>query len=72
MSDKQRIRIEINEDGTINVKTLGIKGEACLQYVEIMERLLDAEAVDSAFTEEYNQTAQTEVEVKSRKWIKGE
>lgn len=52
----KRIRFEITASGEIRAKTLGMKGEECLDYVELMEQLLDARAVDSQFTEEYNET----------------
>lgn len=49
----KKIRIEITPDGEIRAKTLGIKGEECLDYVDLMEYLTDAVSVDSKFTEEY-------------------
>ncbi|MFD2212252.1 DUF2997 domain-containing protein [Metabacillus endolithicus] len=55
MEDKQ-IKIKITEDGNIFAETVGIKGKECLQYIELLEELLDAESIDSSFTQEYYET----------------
>lgn len=49
----KKIRIEITPSGEIRAKTLGMTGEECLDYVEVIEQLLDAKSVDSEFTEEF-------------------
>jgi len=49
----RRIAITINRDGGIKAETLGIKGKNCLDYVPLLEELLDAETVQSAFTADY-------------------
>ena len=50
---KKRIEIEIKNDGTISAETLGINGKKCIDYIEILEEILEAEAVDSDFKPEY-------------------
>lgn len=55
---KEQIRIEIKDDGQVHVKTIGMNDERCLPYVPIMEKLLDAKAIESEFTEEYLQAQQ--------------
>ncbi|MCA1845571.1 MAG: DUF2997 domain-containing protein [Actinobacteria bacterium] len=50
----RRIAITINRDGSIKAETLGIKGKTCLDYVPLLEELLDAEPVQSAFTSDYH------------------
>lgn len=50
---KQQLRIEITDDGKINVKTIGMDDESCLDYVPLLEKVLDAETVHSEFTEEF-------------------
>ncbi|MFK2825998.1 DUF2997 domain-containing protein [Bacillus sp. B190/17] len=52
----KKITIKITEDGNIFAKTKGIKGKDCLQYIELLEELLDAESIDSNYTEEYYET----------------
>lgn len=46
----------MNEDGNIFAETIGMKGKECLQYIELLEELLDAESIDSEFTSEYYET----------------
>ncbi|MCM3443102.1 DUF2997 domain-containing protein [Metabacillus halosaccharovorans] len=55
MKDK-KIKIRLNEDGNIFAETIGMKGKECLQYIELLEELLDAESIDSEFTSEYYET----------------
>ena len=51
---EQRINITINEDGSLDLKTDGIKGEACLSEVEeILIELADIKEVKK--TDEYYQ-----------------
>lgn len=51
---EQRINITINEDGSLDLKTDGIKGEACLSEVEeLLDELADIKEVKK--TEEYYQ-----------------
>ncbi|MGM8214593.1 DUF2997 domain-containing protein [Bacillaceae bacterium W0354] len=52
----KKLRFEILPTGEIRVKTLGVKGEECLDYVALVEKLVDAKTVDSKFTEEYYET----------------
>ncbi len=49
----RRIAVTINRDGSIKAETLGITGKTCLDYVPLLEELLDAETVESAFTADY-------------------
>lgn len=51
---EQRINITINEDGSLDLKTDGIKGEACLSEVEeLLNELADIKEVKK--TDEYYQ-----------------
>lgn len=56
---QQRIVVRIAPDGAIHAETQGIKGEACLDYIEALEDLLDAETIHSGYTQEYNETSTT-------------
>lgn len=49
----RRIVVTVNRDGSIKAETLGIKGKACLDYVPLLEELLEAETVESGFTADY-------------------
>lgn len=51
---EQRINITINEDGSLDLKTDGIKGEACLSEVEeLLDEFADIKEVKK--TDEYYQ-----------------
>lgn len=52
---KQQLRVEIKDDGQVHVKTIGMTDDSCLDYVPLMEELLDAKAIKSEFTDEYLQ-----------------
>lgn len=52
MEDK-KVQIKITEDGKFFAETLGMKGKECLSIIEVLEELLNAETVDSDYTEEF-------------------
>ena len=42
----RRIAVTINADGSIKAETLGVRqGKTCLDYVPLLEELLEAEAI---------------------------
>lgn len=49
----KRIKVQLYQDGSVQVDIQGIKGKKCTEYIQILEELLEAEAVDSNYTEEY-------------------
>lgn len=49
----EKIIVKIKANGEIQVETLGMKGESCLDIIDIMENLLQAETIDSSYTAEY-------------------
>jgi hypothetical protein len=49
------IVVRLRPDGTIEAVTHGLKGDACLPYVETVEQLTDARTVDSYYTDEWEQ-----------------
>ncbi|MBB5326044.1 hypothetical protein HNQ34_003162 [Anoxybacillus tepidamans] len=53
---EKKVIIKITEDGKIFAETVGIKGKQCLDYIHVLEELLEAETVDSEFTHEYFET----------------
>lgn len=52
---EERIVVRIGVDGQINAETIGIKGAKCLDVIGLLEELLEAQTVSSAFTAEYRQ-----------------
>lgn len=56
---EERITITINEDGSLNVKTDGIKGEACLEEVNaLLDELSNIKEIKK--TDEFNQKINTQ------------
>lgn len=58
----KQIKLRIFPDGQVQAETQGIKGKKCTDYIKILEELLEAETVDSEFTEEYYQTEEVQIE----------
>jgi hypothetical protein len=54
----QQIQVRIFPDGRIKAEVIGVKGKSCVDYIAILEQLLDAEATESAYTDEYYETEQ--------------
>ncbi|WP_233225570.1 DUF2997 domain-containing protein [Amycolatopsis sp. CA-126428] len=48
--------VTIGKDGSISAETHGVTGSKCLDYIPLLEDLLDAETVTSEFTEDYRRT----------------
>jgi len=57
----EHLIVRVTPDGAVAAETQGIKGQPCLDYIQILEDLLDAETTSSAFTDEYYQTASTQM-----------
>ncbi|MHA4045164.1 DUF2997 domain-containing protein [Bacillus cereus] len=55
---EKRVKVRILPDGTIQAETKGIKGEKCTDYILILEELLQAEAIEAQYTEEFYETEQ--------------
>lgn len=56
---EERITITINEDGSLNVKTEGLKGEACLDEVNaLLDEMANIKEIKK--TDEYNQRINTQ------------
>lgn len=58
---KKQMQIRIYLDGKIDARTLGIKSKKCIDYMETFERFLNAQVVNSTFTDEYYQTEKQDV-----------
>jgi hypothetical protein len=66
MADKQLI-VQVRPDGTVSAETLGMHGEECLDYIAVLENMLDAQTTESSFTEAYSQVA-SEQESTTSNW----
>lgn len=51
----EEVTIKIFPDGTVQAHVDGAKGKRCTDYIAILEELLEAQTVDSSFTDEYYQ-----------------
>ncbi|HEX6042437.1 DUF2997 domain-containing protein [Longimicrobium sp.] len=49
----QRIQLRVYPDGRIEAVTQGVKGKKCTDYIAVLEELLRAETIQSAWTPEY-------------------
>jgi DUF2997 family protein len=56
----KKITLRIRRDGTVEAETHGMKGRECLPYITQLEDLLEAEAIDSDYTEDYYDAVEAE------------
>lgn len=61
MSDK-KLKIKLLPNGEIQMETHGIKGKKCLDYIEVLKKLVDVKITDTQLSQEYYET---ETEVKT-------
>ena len=59
MSDK-KLKIKLLPNGEIQMETHGIKGKKCLDYIEVLKKLVDVKILDTQLSQEYYET-ETEV-----------
>jgi len=55
-TDKQLI-VQVRPDGSVHAETIGMYGDECLDYIAVLENMLDAETTASSFTDAYAQVA---------------
>jgi hypothetical protein len=55
--DQKQLIVRISPDGSINAETRNLYGDECLDYITVLEDLLDAQTVTSSFTEDYSRQA---------------
>ena len=48
-----QIEIKIKTDGKIEAETFGVNGKRCMDYLKIIEQLLNAKVYDSNYTSDY-------------------
>ena len=59
MSKKMKIKLLPN--GEIQMETLGVKGKKCLDYIELLKKLVDVKITNTTYSKEYYET-ETELE----------
>lgn len=57
----QRIQLRVYPDGRIEAVTQGVKGKKCTDYIAVLEELLRAETIQSAYTPEYHEKEAVQV-----------
>ncbi len=50
---KKQLKIKLMPNGEIQMETIGIKGQKCLEYIPLMESIADIKITDKKLTEEY-------------------
>jgi hypothetical protein len=53
MTDRVQLHVRVTADGSVTAETRNVTGEACLDYIALLENLLEATTVDSAYTADY-------------------
>ena len=59
MSDK-KLQIKLLPNGEIRMETHGIKGKKCLDYIEVLKKLVNVNITDIQYSDEYYET-ETEI-----------
>ena len=60
MTERVELHVTVGPDGVVTAETRNVTGAACLDYVAVLEDLLQAPAVDSSYTADYTRTATAE------------
>ncbi|WP_405374680.1 MULTISPECIES: DUF2997 domain-containing protein [unclassified Microbacterium] len=55
----KKLVVQLHADGTVAAETFGMTGPECLDYIEQLEALLDAQTESSQFTDDYRRVADT-------------
>ncbi len=50
---KEEFEIEIKKNGEVMIRTIGIKGESCLEAAKSLLALLDGKVIDQELTSDY-------------------
>lgn len=56
---EQYIEVTVGPDGSVTAETRNLLGSRCLDYIAVLENLLDAETTSSAYTADYHRSAIT-------------
>ena len=55
MSDK-KMKIKLLPNGEIQMETVGVKGKKCLDYIDVLKKLVDVKITDTQLSQEYYET----------------
>lgn len=51
--DRRQLIVSVRPDGTVGAETRNIYGDECLDFITVLEDLLDAETQSSSYTEDH-------------------
>ena len=69
---EKKIQIRILPDGTVESKTVNIKGKVCTKYAKVISDLTDSRIIGQHYTEEYyeeEESNKTESEIQNEEYI---
>lgn len=49
----KKLKIKLLPNGEIQMETQGVKGKKCLDYIEILKKLVDCKITDTQLSQEY-------------------
>lgn len=52
----KKLKIKLLPNGVIQMETVGIKGKKCLDYIEVLKKLVDAKITETQLSQEYYET----------------
>ena len=55
MSGK-KLKIKLMPNGEIQMETQGVKGKKCLDYINVIKKLVDVKITDTQLSQEYYET----------------
>ncbi|MEY8241853.1 MAG: DUF2997 domain-containing protein [Cycloclasticus sp.] len=73
MTEKKHLRITISPSGEITAVIEGIKGEKCLDYIPLIQDLVDANINHSEYTQDFfHSTSEEETLIQNINMIKND
>lgn len=55
----KKMKITLSPSGEIQMETIGVKGKKCLDYIEVLKKLVRVKVDDPKLTHEYYETEVT-------------
>ena len=52
----KKLKIKLMPNGEIHMETIGIKGKKCLDYIDVLKKLVNANVIDTQLSQEYYET----------------
>ena len=52
----KKLKIKLLPNGEIQMEIVGIKGKKCLDYIEVLKKLVDAKITETQLSQEYYET----------------